>query len=400
MPRFIKAALKFLFVILTIVLGPLVVWEAWLQFELRVINKDPYEIIMYRDVHHKINAYWNAGYENKKIFWGPPYYVFLNRGEDDLSRLEIIHEKSILPQTHNGLSENFLRPKGRPEDSYYKVNVNSLGFRNVERPIKKGPKTFRIFVLGSYPAFGSGVNDNETYASYLEHRLNAKNEGLNIEVWNGGQQGTTAISGYARLVREIIDYQPDLLIWDFGWVDLYFGQDFVPPNEQASYRYPFVQEMARVMWRRMPHFLFSRHLYHFINTGFRAELLEDWRRLNQKMIAFADTHKLPVVLLKQRVVIIPNEEYTELASRSTNVSFINFQEVFRSGDLELPQDAKEEFWSRPNWLSEGGYSRDDKIPEERLFRVDSIMYGKYAHQIIADRLVEHIQPLIEANVKK
>lgn len=390
-----RRLLRFSCFAIAAVMGPILVWEIWLQYELYFINKDPYETIMYRDLHHRINAYWNDGYENKKIFWGPPYNVFLNRGADDPARLELIHAKSVLPTSHNGMTPNFLRPISTPENSHYQVHINSLGFRGPERRIEVPPKTIRIVVLGSYPAFGSGVNDDETYSALLERRLTELRPDVKFEVWNGGQQGTTAISGYARLVREVIKYRPDLLIWDFGWVDLYFGKDFVAAPEDARYGYPFTQEAARILWRRFPSFLFSRHLYHFLNRDFRKVLLEDWRRVNLKMIEFAERQKLPVYLLKQRVVIIPTAEYEAIARAGTDVTVFDFQPLFRASNISLAKGSQDEFWSRPNWLSEGGYSRGDHIPIERMYRVDAIMYGKFAHKLIADKLAERLKGRID-----
>ena len=230
--------------------GTFLCFELWLRIDLMYIKADPFERLMLNHVHPRITKIWNDGYDKKKIFWGPPYHVFLNRGEDDKERMKTIHKHSVLP-SGSWYTPNFLRSPNETETSSYQVTVNSLGFRSKEYSKEKPKDTIRIVALGSYPTFGSGVNDNETYSSYLENDL-AQLTGKKVEVWNGGQQGVTAITGLARLKKEILDYQPDLLIWDFGWVDLYFGEDFVKDQKDQDFSYSAKQRVLQYIWRNFP----------------------------------------------------------------------------------------------------------------------------------------------------
>lgn len=384
---------NFLYVI-CIFVGTLVCYELWLRFEMYYIKSDPYEIAMFEKVHPRIADLWLRGYNDRKYFWGPPYHVFLNRGLNNSKRMETIYKHSILP-TGEWVTPNFLRSPEDEEASQYRVSVNRLGFRDQERSIKKPEKVFRIIVLGSYPAFGSGVSNSETYSFYLEKRLNSSSKNLKYEVWNGGQQGTTSISGYARLVGETMKYQPDLLIWDFGWVDLYFGEDFVKDPNVKNYRYSIKQRTLQWIWRNLTFLVSSRKIYHFFNRDFREVLKKDWKRVTLKALDFAKKNGLPVLLLKQRPVIIPDEDYMEISNQYENVHFVQLQDMFYNNKVPLTPEIKTAFWSRPNWLNEVGYKKDDEIPSQYYWRVDAIQLNRFAHKAVAEKLVDVIDEKIK-----
>src|SRR5262249_49458840 len=59
------------------------------------------------------------------------------------------------------------------------TTLNQYGFRGPERPAEARRS---ILLLGDSFTFGSGVNDDETFASRLGRAL-----GPEVQVWNGGQ---------------------------------------------------------------------------------------------------------------------------------------------------------------------------------------------------------------------
>ncbi len=386
----LKKAIASSLYILCIIVGTFLAFEAWLRIKMYYIKSDPYEIVMFEKVHDRISELWLRGYDDRKYFWGPPYHVYLNRGEDDQRRIEKIHASSILP-SGEWHTPNFLRSPKEVEVSSYQVTVNSLGFRSPEFPVDKSEDVYRVIVLGSYPAFGSGVNDDETYSSYLQKKLQKIYPDKKIEVWNGGQQGTTSINGYARLIKEIPKYQPDLLIWDFGWVDLYFGEDFVKDESDQDFEYSLKQRTLQWVWRNLTFAVSSRLIYHFFNADFRKVLLKDWRRLTSKAIAFCKDNGIPVLLLKQRAVIIQDEEYQQFEDPQSGVFFLNVGQQFRDGTLKPTTEMRQEFWEKPNWLTEAGYKQGDEIPDVYYWRVDAIQLNRFALEEVASDITELIK---------
>lgn len=103
-----------------------------------------------------------------------------------------------------------LRPGVRGVFRGKPVEINSLGMRDVERPLAKRPGAFRIVVIGDSHAFGWGVRREEGLAAGLEERLNEGLDPSRFEVWN------TAVPGYntVQQVRalELRDLEPDLVL--------------------------------------------------------------------------------------------------------------------------------------------------------------------------------------------
>lgn len=389
--NFLKIFLNWALYLLVLFVGVALSWEVFLRISLYT-NNNPHEVVMFKHVHRRIAKIWNDGYEKKQIFWGPPYHVFLNRGAENKERMDMIHKYSVLPPNGSWNTPNFLRSKEDIPVSSYQVTTNSLGFRNTKNYSKeKSKNVFRIITLGSYPAFGSGVNDHETYSAYLEKYLNeSAPKNISFEVWNGGRQGITAISGLARLENELLEYKPDLLIWDFGWVDLYFGEDFVQNKKDSSYSYSWKQRTVQWIWRKLPFLISSRKIYHAINAPFRDELLKDWVHINKRMIEFAKKNNLPVLLLRQRPVIVDFEHYKKFADSDHKIFTIDFKDDYLEQKMIATEDMKKEFWSSKNWLTEGGYTSEDHINDRYYFYVDAIQMSKYAHDHVAKHLKNFI----------
>jgi len=169
---------------------------------------------------------WHTG-QNGDVL-RPPFSVFANRGFREPGRLDEVLERTRLPAGRTLESYDFLRFNFRPEETRYTAHINSLGFRGPERSVAKPRGVIRIIALGSYQTFGLGVNDSDSYPSQLEELLNrGAKRGRRFEVWNGGRPAGSAIHGLARLERELDAYSPDLLIFDYGFVDpQLFGDDF------------------------------------------------------------------------------------------------------------------------------------------------------------------------------
>jgi len=96
------------------------------------------------------------------------------------------------------------------------VHTNSLGFRDPrEYKIRKGPKTFRVLVLGDSVTFGHGSLYETTYPYLLEQKLRSWRGDVEWQVWNLGVPGysTAQELAYLRDVGPI--YRPDVVIVAF-----------------------------------------------------------------------------------------------------------------------------------------------------------------------------------------
>lgn len=86
------------------------------------------------------------------------------------------------------------------------VIINELGYRG-EVPSKEKNHTYRIFILGASTVFGL----NNDIASSLQYLLNKKSS-KKIKVYNWGVPASVAAQDLARIVYEIVDYHPNLII--------------------------------------------------------------------------------------------------------------------------------------------------------------------------------------------
>lgn len=78
------------------------------------------------------------------------------------------------------LLEDFVRDPA--ESITFTAEINSAGFRGMERDIKKSRQLKRIISYGSYQTFGHRISQGDTYPEKLEKLLNRK--GQKFEVWN------------------------------------------------------------------------------------------------------------------------------------------------------------------------------------------------------------------------
>lgn len=99
-------------------------------------------------------------------------------------------------------------------------DYNSAGFRDREIPPAKEGNTFRIICLGDSVTFGWPVEPENTYPGRLEKLLNSKFPGRNFEVFNAGIPGYTSYQGLIWVKKDILSYQPDLLIIYYGINDM------------------------------------------------------------------------------------------------------------------------------------------------------------------------------------
>ncbi|WP_048709847.1 SGNH/GDSL hydrolase family protein [Microvirga massiliensis] len=94
--------------------------------------------------------------------------------------------------------------------------INSLGLRDREYPLKPGPTTFRIGLVGSSHDMGWGVEDDEAYENVLEDRLNRELgplTGRKFEILNFSLNGYHPTQKLAAIEQRVIPLRPDLILY-------------------------------------------------------------------------------------------------------------------------------------------------------------------------------------------
>ncbi len=94
---------------------------------------------------------------------------------------------------------------------------NGQGLREdheIERPKPAGET--RILCLGASPTYGTGVLLEQCFVEVAERRLEAAFPGERIECINAGVPGYSLFQGWRLLETEGWDYEPDLVVLEFG----------------------------------------------------------------------------------------------------------------------------------------------------------------------------------------
>ena len=136
------------------------------------------------------------------------------------------------------------------------VTINSLGYKNDEFSIKKSEGTKRVFVLGGSTTMGSDLKNVETYPYYLNNLLKS----YGYEVINAGVGGWHTYHHLLRLKKEIVNYEPDILIFFVGWNDFgvagKLGDTWTSRTTTGS-GVDFKREEARQLKTRIKIFLYK-----------------------------------------------------------------------------------------------------------------------------------------------
>lgn len=326
----------------------------------------------------------------------PPYVVFANRDIHDDERLKRVLEDSRIAFVGERSSYDFLQSPERASSTAYIVTMNSLGFRGPERDAEKPAGTFRIVVLGSYHPFGLGVGDDENYPALLEKKLMAATD-RTVEVWNGGKPAGTAIVGLAQMRHEILEYSPDLIVLDYGFIDtLVLDDNIFPPAMRFPDSFsskvfrvvaePFILGLNRsALWNN---FFFKQ----FIEKP-RMDKFDRFRETIGETIAIAKEHGIPVVIVSQLQVIPPNT--FDVFADGTDVQVVKVRDVFAENPPDYPDAAEwqEGYWSR-TWLAELNPEVVDAksyIFEYYPYRLDLFQLSAIGQDVLASSLSALIQ---------
>lgn len=121
---------------------------------------------------------------------------------------------SFKAQTHNTWTT---------DEFTQEFKTNNYAFRNINNiESVKSKNTYRIVLVGDSFTFGHGLKDNQTYPYLLEKYLNSYlSKDKKFEVINAGIPGYSPDQEYKQILKKLINFQPDLIIWNIIFYDLY-----------------------------------------------------------------------------------------------------------------------------------------------------------------------------------
>ena len=108
-----------------------------------------------------------------------------------------------------------LRPDAHIVFKEQPLTTNRWGMRDRDRLLAKPEGTYRIALLGPSHVMGAGVADGETFADFLEERLNrsaAPETNIRYEVLNFGVTNYSLLQQLAMLEERAVMFQPDVVI--------------------------------------------------------------------------------------------------------------------------------------------------------------------------------------------
>ena len=111
---------------------------------------------------------------------------------------------------------DFMAPADVRPRTGWRVETNSVGFRDSEFERPESHPRFRIAAIGDSSTFGWGVDNSASFVSAAERRLAAAHPNLDIEVLNFGTPGHSSFQGL-MLLREVLEEQDIDAVWfSFG----------------------------------------------------------------------------------------------------------------------------------------------------------------------------------------
>jgi lysophospholipase L1-like esterase len=173
------------------------------------------------------------------------------------------------------------------------IHLNALGFRDTrDYDLKKGPRTFRILVLGDSVTFGDGSIFEHTYPRLMQGLLGRWRPDVDWQVWNLGVPGYNTTQELAQLLEVGPRFQPDLVIVGFFANDVTGNYDL----RQPSRRQRLTSEIANALRRHMYSFELYRRLYLQWRTGSAGGAMAEPLLANLERIEHLDEQQLtPVV---------------------------------------------------------------------------------------------------------
>jgi hypothetical protein len=127
------------------------------------------------------------------------------------------------------------------------IEINGQGFRrSSETSLRKPENTYRIFLMGGSAAHGissaapypiAHLYQDETIDAELEKLLEQKHPDKNFEVINAAVTGYETFQHTAYISSELLNYDPDLVIFFDGNNDHFINNPLYDPYKDKEYKF-------------------------------------------------------------------------------------------------------------------------------------------------------------------
>jgi len=274
------------------------------------------------------------------------------------------------------------------------VNINNHGFRGPEFSIEKPEDVYRIFLVGgSTTASLRAPSDKVTSAGYLQSKIDEMNLENKIEVINAGIPGFQSNQELKLIKNRIVDLNPDLIIIYDGTNDINYAYGFVP--DKGSLRDVLSDGLNRYLyfWETVP------VIYHIISQTTEnpeSKLFDDstadlkaelWKNNMIKVCELGKNHGFKTVILLQPILGTGERDLTETEEKQFEVfdhsKVIPAYQLFANklDDLKPDCDIVADF-----------RNIFDDVEGDVYF--DNAHVGHLTNEIIAEKILEEISPLI------
>lgn len=142
-----------------------------------------------------------------------------------------------------------LTPGARLVERAISIEINSLGFRDVEMPLEKAEDEVRVGLIGDSVAFGAWIAAKKTFASVAERRLDRSLSRSLVRVLNLGIEGSNTGHHLRILRRRVPRLDPDLIVL------AYFPNDIEVNKRERLYNLSPALERVLRHWRFLNWFL-------------------------------------------------------------------------------------------------------------------------------------------------
>jgi hypothetical protein len=116
-----------------------------------------------------------------------------------------------------------------PEGKWFEIKLNSSGYRADMEFGPKKPGTYRTVMTGSSVAVGAHVQREDSFAALLPVEL-SRLTGLKVELYNEAM-GFGYSHNSALRFKDVLDAQPDMILWAISPGDVENGAFIIPPPD-------------------------------------------------------------------------------------------------------------------------------------------------------------------------
>lgn len=328
----------------------------------------------------------------------PPLKVVANTNFEDAARLAEIAESSRKLKNTKLTSFDFLKDRKLAQETQYTACYNNLGFRRCsDISVEKPKNTKRIIVYGTYTAFGHGVNEELTYSNQLENLLNKNSKNnTKYEVLNSGKHAGTAILALAQFTQDVKNLKPDVIVLDYGFVDILIADDDVFPLVLLFGDGQIAKSLVKTHSFMVNNFVTFFLMWQKSSFSLIPERIEQLRAIFRKTIQLAAENKVSVVLLRQQTVRIRPKFYESIAEKVPQlVRFVDGEKYFSEQHqryVHAPMPSHY-WWNEISAEDQKLLVQDDYFKYPYL-RLDLFQLNANGHALIAEALEKEVTSIL------